>query len=63
MHRIIITFYMCVCVCVFYRVTWDVMQLNKPSNIKTKPNQTKQKKAEISKTTNINVCTNNHTLL
>ena len=26
---------------VFYRLTWDVMQLKKPSNIKTKPNQTK----------------------
>ena len=27
--------------CVFYRPTRDVMQLKKPSNIKTKPNQTK----------------------
>ena len=34
--------------CVFYRLTRDViitvMQLKKPSNIKTKPNQTKQAK-------------------
>ena len=25
----------------FYRLTWDVMQLKKPSKIKTKSNQTK----------------------
>ena len=27
--------------CVFYRLTRDVMHLKKPRNIKTKPNQTK----------------------
>ena len=30
--------------CVFYRLTQDVIQLKKPSNIKTKPNQTKPNK-------------------
>ena len=34
------------CVCVFYRLTRDVMQLKKPSdrllNIKIKPNQTSE---------------------
>ena len=39
--------------CVFYRLTRDVMQLKKPSNIKTK-------QVKITKTKNINVCTNNH---
>ena len=29
-----------ICIC-FYRLTWDVMQLKKPSKIKTKSNQTK----------------------
>ena len=38
--------------CVFYRLNWDIMQAKKPSNIKTKPNQTKQMK--ITKTKNIN---------
>ena len=53
---------MCVCVCVlFYRLTRDVIQLKKPSNIKIKPNLTKQVK--INKTKNINICTNNRTLL
>ena len=47
--------------CVFYRLTWDVMQLKKPSNIKTKPNKTQTKQVKITKTKNINVCTNNHT--
>ena len=35
------------CVCMLYKLTRDVMQLKKPSNIKTKPNhwlnQTKPK--------------------
>ena len=54
--------YLYICVCVFYRLTRNVMhcimQLKKPSNIKNKPNQTKQVK--ITKTKNINVCTNKH---
>ena len=48
----------------FYRLTRDVMQLKKPSNIKTKPNNTQQnqiKQVKITKTKHINVCTNNHT--
>ena len=59
MQQLIITIYLYMCV--FYRLTRDIMQLKKPSNIKTKPNQTKQ--AKITKTKNINVCLNNHTLL
>ena len=47
--------------CVFYRLTRYAMQLQKPSNIKTKPNQTKPSQAkQVKKTKNINVCTNNH---
>ena len=53
--------YIYIYMCVFYRLTRDVMQLKKPRNIKIKPNQTKQVK--ITKTTNINFCTNKHTLL
>ena len=54
--------YMCyIFICVFYRLIRNVMHLKKHSNIKTKPNQTKP--AKITKTKNINVCTNNHTLL
>ena len=30
-----------------YRPTWDVMQLKKPGNIKTEPNQTKPVKIMI----------------
>ena len=45
--------------CVFYRLTHNAIQLEKPINIKTRPNQTKQVK--ITKTKNINVCTNKHT--
>ena len=48
----------------FYRLTWDVMQLKKPSNIKNKPNKTQKnqtKQVKITKTKNIDVCTNNHT--
>ena len=56
---------MCVCVLyIAYRLTWDVMQVQKPSNIKTKPNKTQQnqtKQVKITKTKNINVCTNNNT--
>ena len=63
MQRLIITVMITIYLymCVFYRLNRDVMQLKKPRNIKTKPNQTKLVK--ITKNKNINVCTNNHTLL
>ena len=61
MQRLIINIYIYIYAYVFYRLTRDVMQLKKPTNIITKPNQTKQVK--ITKTKNINVCTNKHTLL
>ena len=44
MKQLIINIYIYIYIydCVFYRLTRDVMQLKKPSNIKNKPNQTKQ---------------------